>query len=51
MSYAYIAKVERYMLPNDIHLLKPLYFVLKCEKKVLELTQITHIDKSHQNYN
>lgn len=52
MSYAYTAKVERYMLPNDIHLLKPYILYLSVsEKKVLELAQITHVDKSHQNYN
>lgn len=52
MTYAYTAKVERYMLANDIHLLKPYIFYLSVsEQKVPELDQITHRDKSHQNYN
>lgn len=50
MSYAYTAKVERYMLANDIHFLNPKFCTVS-EQKVPELAQITHTDKSHQNYN
>lgn len=52
MTYAYTAKVERYMLANDIHFLKPYVLYLSVsEQKVPKLAQITHTDKSHQNYN